>query len=139
MNLPGSRLHRLKDTLFDVWSASISGNWRVVFRFENGDATVVDYADYLAPLGLGASAMAAHIGVSRKTVSAILNGRASISVDMALRLSRALVLPRIFGLPCSRSVTFGLQNKLGVRGRKYNLCRHCRLFDMPMSSLSINA
>ena len=45
---------------------------------------------YLAPLGLSASALAAHIGVSRKTVSAILNGHTSISVDMALRLSRAL-------------------------------------------------
>ena len=44
---------------------------------------------YLAPLGMSASAFAAHIGVSRKTVSAILNGRAAISVDMALRLSRA--------------------------------------------------
>lgn len=44
---------------------------------------------YLSPLGLSASAFAEHIGVSRKTVSAILNGRAAISVDMALRLSRA--------------------------------------------------
>lgn len=44
---------------------------------------------YLAPLDLSASAFAAHIGVSRKTISAICNGRAAISVDMALRLSRA--------------------------------------------------
>ena len=44
---------------------------------------------YLVPLGMNATAFAAHIGVSRKTVSAILNGRVAISVDMALRLSRA--------------------------------------------------
>ena len=46
MNFPGSRLHRLKGTLLGVWSVSISGNWRVTFRFEDGDATVVDYTDY---------------------------------------------------------------------------------------------
>ncbi|MBQ9452503.1 MAG: HigA family addiction module antidote protein [Desulfovibrio sp.] len=44
---------------------------------------------YLEPLGLSASALATHMGVSRKAISAILNGRAAISVDMALRLSRA--------------------------------------------------
>ncbi len=36
-----------------------------------------------------ATAFASHIGVSRKTVSAILNGRAPLTVAMALRLSRA--------------------------------------------------
>ncbi len=44
---------------------------------------------YLAPLGMTATAFASHIGVSRKTVSAILNGRAPVTVAMALRLSRA--------------------------------------------------
>ena len=28
------------------WSVTINGNWRVVFRFENGDVTDVDYLDY---------------------------------------------------------------------------------------------
>ena len=45
---------------------------------------------YLVPLGMSITSFAAHIGMSRKTVSAILNGRATISVDIALRLSRAL-------------------------------------------------
>ena len=44
---------------------------------------------YLEPLGLTIAAFAERIGVSRKTVSAIVNGRAPVSVDMALRLSRA--------------------------------------------------
>ena len=44
---------------------------------------------FLTPLGMSVTSFAAHIGVSRKTVSAILNGRAPISVDMALRFSRA--------------------------------------------------
>lgn len=44
---------------------------------------------YLEPLNLSITVFAERIGVSRKTVSAIINGRAPISVDMALRLSRA--------------------------------------------------
>lgn len=27
-------------------SVTVSGNWRVIFRFENGDALDVDYLDY---------------------------------------------------------------------------------------------
>ena len=46
MNLPGLGLHQLKGTLKSFWSVSVSGNWRVVFRFENGNATNVDYLDY---------------------------------------------------------------------------------------------
>lgn len=44
---------------------------------------------YLEPLGLTVSELAKTLGVSRKTVSKIINERGSISADMALRLSRA--------------------------------------------------
>jgi len=43
----------------------------------------------LEPLGLTITDAAAALGVSRKTLSAILNGRAGISPEMALRLSIA--------------------------------------------------
>lgn len=43
----------------------------------------------LAPLGLSVSEAARALGVSRKTLSAILNGRAGISPEMAVRLSMA--------------------------------------------------
>jgi proteic killer suppression protein len=43
---PGWRLHPLKGDLKGFWSVSVSGNWRVVFRFENGDAFDVDLIDY---------------------------------------------------------------------------------------------
>src|SRR4051812_26598301 len=43
----------------------------------------------LAPLGLAVTEAAAALGVSRKTLSAILNGRAGISPEMAIRLSMA--------------------------------------------------
>jgi proteic killer suppression protein len=43
---PGWRLHPLKGDLKGFWSVSVSGNWRVVFRFEKGDAFDVDLIDY---------------------------------------------------------------------------------------------
>jgi proteic killer suppression protein len=46
MNFPGSDLHRLKGDKKDFWAVRVSGNWRVIFRFENGDAYDVDYLDY---------------------------------------------------------------------------------------------
>jgi proteic killer suppression protein len=46
MNLPGFRLHSLKGTLAGFWAVSVSGNWRVTFRFDNGDAIDIDYVDY---------------------------------------------------------------------------------------------
>ncbi len=42
------------------------------------------------PLGLSVTEAAKGLGVSRKTLSAILNGRAGISPEMALRLSKAI-------------------------------------------------
>lgn len=43
----------------------------------------------LEPLGISVTAAAEGLGVSRKTLSAILNGRAGISPEMAIRLSIA--------------------------------------------------
>lgn len=43
----------------------------------------------LEPLGVSVTEAAAALGVSRKTLSAILNGRAGISPEMAVRLSIA--------------------------------------------------
>ena len=43
----------------------------------------------LDPLGLSVTEAAKGLGISRKTLSAILNGRAGISPEMAVRLSIA--------------------------------------------------
>ena len=43
----------------------------------------------LDPLGLSVTGAAEALGVSRKTLSTILNGRAGISPEMAIRLSKA--------------------------------------------------
>ena len=45
--------------------------------------------DCLEPLGLTVSDAARHLGVSRKQLSSIINGRAGISPEMAIRLDKA--------------------------------------------------
>ena len=45
--------------------------------------------DYLSPLSISIKDMASTLGVSRKTLSKIINERGSITPEMALRLSRA--------------------------------------------------
>jgi toxin HigB-1 len=46
MGLPGLQLHALKGDLSGYWSVSVSGNWRIIFRFKGIDAVDVDYVDY---------------------------------------------------------------------------------------------
>ena len=46
VDLPGYRLHPLKGARKGFWSISISGNWRVIFRFDGGDAYDLDLVDY---------------------------------------------------------------------------------------------
>ena len=44
---------------------------------------------YLEPLGLTVTDLAQHLGVSRKTLSKVVNGHGSVTSDMAQRLGRA--------------------------------------------------
>jgi proteic killer suppression protein len=46
MDLPGLRLHELSGNRSGIWAVTVSGNWRVTFRFEKGDAEIVNYEDY---------------------------------------------------------------------------------------------
>ena len=45
--------------------------------------------DCLEPLGLSVTDAAAHLGVSRKHLSDVINGHAGISAEMAVRLDKA--------------------------------------------------
>ena len=45
MDIPGFRLHPLKGRLQGRHAVSVSGSWRVTFRFEDGHALDVDYLD----------------------------------------------------------------------------------------------
>lgn len=46
MDLPGLKLHPLKGELKGFWSVRVTGNWRIVFRFEGTDVVQVDLMDY---------------------------------------------------------------------------------------------
>ena len=46
LNIPGWRLHALKGDRSGQWALNVSGNWRIVFEFEDGHAYVVNYEDY---------------------------------------------------------------------------------------------
>ncbi|MFA7240398.1 MAG: type II toxin-antitoxin system RelE/ParE family toxin [Sulfuricellaceae bacterium] len=46
LNIPGYELHPLKGDRKGEWSMKISGNWRIVFCFEDGNAFDVNLEDY---------------------------------------------------------------------------------------------
>lgn len=46
MRLPGYDLHELKGDGKGTWSIKVSGNRRITFRFEEGEAYDVDFEDY---------------------------------------------------------------------------------------------
>jgi proteic killer suppression protein len=46
MNIAGYQLHPLVGERKGEWAVSVSGNWRLVFRFEGENATDVDLVDY---------------------------------------------------------------------------------------------
>jgi proteic killer suppression protein len=46
MNLPGLRLHRLKGNLTGFYAVEVSGNWRIIFQFDKGQARHIDLIDY---------------------------------------------------------------------------------------------
>ena len=46
MNVPGYKFHELKGKRKGVYSVSVSGNWRITFRFDGDNAIEVDLEDY---------------------------------------------------------------------------------------------
>ncbi len=46
LDLPGFRLHSLKGDLKGFWAITVRANWRVIFRFNEGQALDVDLVDY---------------------------------------------------------------------------------------------
>ena len=46
LNLPGFRLHPLKGDFANYWAVNVSGNLRIVFRFEGTNACDVNLLDY---------------------------------------------------------------------------------------------
>ena len=46
LRIPNYRLHALKGDLQGYWSTTVKTNWRIIFRFEGGDAYDVELIDY---------------------------------------------------------------------------------------------
>jgi proteic killer suppression protein len=46
LRLPGFRLRRFEGDLAGYWSVAIRGDWRVIFRFDQGNITDVDLVEY---------------------------------------------------------------------------------------------
>jgi addiction module HigA family antidote len=90
----------------------ISGNFRLIHPFKDGDGFAVDLIDFhwedhtmpmkypphpgrsiqdgcLDPLGLSVTDGAGLLGVARHTLSRVIHGHAGISPEMAIRLEKA--------------------------------------------------
>ena len=46
MDIPFLKLHELKGDRKGIWSVTVQTNWRITFRFSEGDAEIVNYEDY---------------------------------------------------------------------------------------------
>jgi len=46
MDIPFLRLHELKGSKKGIWSVTVQANWRITFRFHDGDVEIVNYEDY---------------------------------------------------------------------------------------------
>ena len=46
LDRPSLRLHPLKGKLLGFWAVTVRANWRIVFRFQDGDVYDVDFIDY---------------------------------------------------------------------------------------------
>lgn len=46
LNLPGFKLHQLKGDLNNYWSITVTGNYRIIFTFNNSEISDIDYIDY---------------------------------------------------------------------------------------------
>jgi proteic killer suppression protein len=45
-DIPGYRLHSLSGDRQGYWSVKVTGNWRIIFRFQDGYAEDVNLEDY---------------------------------------------------------------------------------------------
>ncbi len=54
LNDLGFRLHMLRGDLAGYWSLRVSGNWRIIFRFRDGEPEGVDESGFAAVNSYGA-------------------------------------------------------------------------------------
>ena len=112
LEIPGFRLHELSGNLKGVWSIAVTANWRITFRFVNGNAEDVDLTiiikgrdvmimknpphpggivrrECLDPLGLSVAEAAKVLGVTRQALNNLVSEKVGVSAEMAVRLAKA--------------------------------------------------
>ncbi len=119
---PSWKAHQLTGDLKGVWSLFVTKNGRMTFRIDQIEIEIVDldYEDYhqevamnasvgirmkrpahpggfvkhdiIEPLGLSVTRAAEALGVTRATLSTLVNARARLSPDMAVRIEKAFGL-----------------------------------------------
>lgn len=131
---PGNRLHALKGDRKGQYAISINDQYRICFRFDDGDAHDVEVCDYheqenqmsvpnnrpmkrrpthpgdmlgtdfLPEYGLTVATLAEAIGVSRQSINELLRGRRAVTPEMALRFARLFGNSPEFWLNAQRAV-----------------------------------
>jgi addiction module HigA family antidote len=110
---PGWKLHPLKGDLKGFWSLTVTGNWRLIFLYDQetntaSDINMIDYhweiampmknpphpgdlirTGIIEALALSVSKAAEILKVRRATLSDLLHGKAALTPEMALRIERA--------------------------------------------------
>jgi len=46
LKIPGYNLHPLKGHRKEEWSITVNGNWRLTFKFDDGNVYILNYEDY---------------------------------------------------------------------------------------------
>ena len=46
LDIPSLRLHPLKGELKGFWAVTVRANWRIIFRFADGNASAIELIDY---------------------------------------------------------------------------------------------
>src|ERR1700704_5431536 len=117
--MPSWKAHQLTGDRKGTWSLSVTKNWRLTFRIDQTEIEIIDldYEDYhqevamnatygirmknpahpggfvkseiVEALELSVTDAAKVLGVTRPALSALLNERAALSPEMALRIEKA--------------------------------------------------
>jgi addiction module HigA family antidote len=77
--------------------------------------------EIIDPLGLSVTAAATVLGVTRPTLSALLNGRAALSSDMALRIEKAFgpKMDTLMRMQTSYDIAQARSREAKIRVRRY--------------------
>jgi len=127
------------------WSLTVTGNWRLIFRYDEATNTTsdIDLTDYhkeatmpmkkpphpgdlirteiIEFLGLSVSKAAAILKVRRATLSDLLAGKAALSPEMALRIEKAFGpdMDHLLRMQLAYDVAETRQHSRGIDVKRY--------------------